>query len=223
MKRILLVDDHVGARQRLTEVLRRAFDSPELSPVSTLAEARAQLKSHVFDIIVLDLSLPDGSGDAFLQEILAHDPSAYVVIATIHDESEHLVRALENGAKGYLLKEQSIEELTENFIGIQSGRPPLAPAVTRRLLELVRSQTLSKPAEPPPAPAAETSAPSEDLTSRELEVLSLLARGFSRPEIAGFLDISRHTVATHIGKIYSKLDISSRSEAAIYAKQHGLV
>ena len=121
-KRILLVDDHLGARQRLTEVLRRAFEAPELHPVSTLAEARQQFANYSFDIIVLDLSLPDGAGDTFLEEIMSRDPNAYVVIATIHDESEHLIRALENGAKGYLLKEQSIEEQRERKLA--RPRPP---------------------------------------------------------------------------------------------------
>lgn len=218
MKEVLLIDDHVGARHRLTEVLERAFEGVSIHPVSTLAEARVKIERNRFDLIVLDLSLPDGAGDDFLNEILAKDASAYIVIATIHDESERLVRALENGAKGYLLKEQSIQELTESFVGIRAGRPPLTPAITRQLIDIVRGQGIT----PTPTEAAPT-APSEDLTSREREVLSLIARGFSRPEIAGFLDISRHTVATHIGKIYAKLEISSRSEAAIYAKQNGMV
>lgn len=219
MKEVLLVDDHVGARHRLTEVLERAFEGVNVHPVSTLAEARVKIADCRFDLIVLDLSLPDGAGDDFLSEILTEDPNAYIVIATIHDESERLVRALENGAKGYLLKEQSIRDLTESFIGIQAGRPPLTPAITRKLIEIVRGQGIT----PAPSTDATSATVSEDLTSREREVLSLIARGFSRPEIAGFLDISRHTVATHIGKIYAKLEISSRSEAAIYAKQNGMV
>jgi len=133
------------------------------------------------------------------------------------------MEALEAGAKGYLLKEQSEADLVEHFRSILSGRPPLAPAVTRKVLETLRSRsenraTTNGPGQPSPAVQEEIF-----LTSREVEVLKLLAKGFSRPEVAGFLGISKNTVATHIGNIYEKLQISSRSEATLYAAQNGML
>ena len=202
--------------------MSRAFEVAETQCASTLASARLLLAKGPYDIVVLDLNLPDGSGEEFLGEILAHDASAYVIIATIHDEGARLASALANGAKGYLLKDRSIEELTENFIGIQDGRPAITPAMTQRLIELMNQKALQDVLSGPSAKLAVDVSPNV-LTEREREVLALLSRGFSRPEIAGFLDISRHTVATHIGKIYEKLDVSSRSEAAIYAERSGLV
>ncbi|MCP4818221.1 MAG: response regulator transcription factor, partial [Shimia sp.] len=198
MRRVLLIEDHEGARQRLTEVLSRAYEEVEISTASTLASARLLLPEGPYDLTVLDLNLPDGSGEEFLLEILSQQPEAYVIIATIHDEGTRLATALANGAKGYLLKDRSIEELTENVIGIQDGRPAITPSMTRRLIELMNQKTLHDLPSMRPAPHSVDIAP-DVLTDREREVLALIARGFSRPEIAGFLDISRHTVATHIG------------------------
>lgn len=222
MRRVLLIDDHEGARERLRQVLSRAFEGVTIVVASTLTAARYLLADGPYDLTVLDLNLPDGSGEEFIAEVLEHDADAYVVIATIHDDAHRLSRALSNGAKGYLLKDRSIEELAENFIGIGDGRPAITPSMTRRLIEIMNQKTLSDVAD-----AAGTEIrvdiPPDVLTEREREVLALISRGFSRPEIAGFLDISRHTVATHIGKIYEKLDVSSRSEAAIYAERSGIV
>jgi DNA-binding NarL/FixJ family response regulator len=221
MQSILLIEDHEGARHRLTEVLNRAFVSPEIVTASTLSAARGFISKRGFDLIVLDLSLPDGSGEDFLLEIFALHPKAYVVIASIHDESVHLAGALANGAQGYLLKDRSIEELTENFVGIRDGRPAMTPSITSKLIAMVNDQRIVPGQDAKLAAANDVQI--DVLTERETEVLVLLSRGFSRPEIAGFLEISRHTVATHIGKIYEKLEISSRSEAAIYAERAGLV
>lgn len=237
MRNILIVDDHSGARKLMRSVVSRAFVEAEVADVSTLKAAQHHLETSGIDLLVMDLNLPDGSGDDFILNILDMQPNCYVVVSTIHDESERLVRALENGAKGYLLKEQPVESLVEEFRGILHGKPPLAPAVTRRLLEMMRNRSISTRMLPEPTVESEievlrvendlSTAPQAyrdmGLTKREQEVLTLLAKGFSRPEVAGFLNISKHTVATHIGKIYSKLDVSSRSEAALIAQQNGLL
>lgn len=221
MNQILLIEDHDGARQRLSEVLNRAFEEPQIAAAPTLSIARKFLAETHFDLIVLDLGLPDGAGEEFLPEIFAKQSDAYVVIASIHDGGDRLSKALANGARGYLLKDRSIEELTENFIGIRDGRPAMTPAITRRLIEMVNAQEVVT--EKTTKAHVSNAIAADVLTGRETEVLVLLSRGFSRPEIAGFLEISKHTVATHIGKIYEKLDISSRSEAAIFAERSGLV
>lgn len=237
MRNILIVDDHSGARKLMRSVVNSAFAEAEVADVSTLKAAQKHLETSGIDLLVMDLNLPDGNGDDFILNILEMQPNCYVVVSTIHDESERLVRALENGAKGYLLKEQPVESLVEEFRGILHGKPPLAPAVTRRILEMMRNRSISAQSlnEPSLVPSAKGQPIEVDLsdtpgasrnmglTKREQEVLSLLAKGFSRPEVAGFLNISKHTVATHIGKIYSKLDVSSRSEAALIAHQNGLL
>lgn len=227
MRQVLIVDDHIAARKRMESIIQQAFDASVIQDVATLAQARMKIANNNFDLIVLDLGLPDGNGEDFIQEIKLRLPNAYVVVSTIHDESDRLLRALQNGAKGYLLKEQPEDFLVNEFKSIDQGKPPLAPTVTRRLLEFIRTQSNGNNATSMNVSQSlqdegEKSNISE-LTDREREILSLLAKGFDRPEIAGMLDISKHTVATHISKIYHKLGIKNRSEAALTAKMHGLV
>lgn len=237
MQSVLIVEDHTDARQEMVKIVTRAFGHPEICDVATLGQARSKLSDRSFDLIVLDLGLPDGNGEDFIDEILDVQPNAYIVISTIHDESDRLLKALHNGAKGYLLKEQDADALMEEFQGIRKGRPPLAPAVTRRMLEYMRQSGAVPQADN--LGVGETieaqnhaqqdendtsnTCPLSSLTEREREVLVLIAKGFSRPEIAGFLNISKHTVAAHVAKIYSKLDISTRSEAAVFAEQQNLL
>ena len=236
MQTILVVEDHNEARAAMVRIVTTAFRDSRVDDVPTIAKARASLQGTSYDLVVLDLGLPDGRGEDFIEEVLSHQPNAYVVISTIHDESDRLLSALQNGARGYLLKEQDPEHLIEEFRGLQRGKPPLAPAVTRRLLEFMRSDAGNVDRHILPAafagpdglgddPADEpaTKQAVETLTEREREILVLLSKGFNRPEIAGILGISKHTVATHVAKIYGKLDISTRSEAAVIAEQHKLL
>ncbi len=225
MKTVLIIEDHADARAQICMVVKQAFNDPVVDDVATLKAAHRYLAVRSYDLVVLDLNLPDGSGDEFIVDILAMQPNAYVVISTIHDESGRLIKALENGAKGYLLKEQPKESLIRDFKGILEGKPPLAPAITRRLLEMMRERSIPVREVPVDSPAQ---SPTDNidlmlLTEREKEVLVLLAKGFNRPEVGGFLNISKHTVATHISNIYSKLNVSSRSEAALVAQQCGLL
>ncbi len=241
MKNVLIIEDHFDASEAMGNVISKAFADPVIDKVSNLGDAHLAITEKIFDLIVLDLNLPDGNGEEFILEILKVQPNAYVVISTIHDESERLLRALEYGAKGYLLKEQSKDALVNEFQGIMQGKPPLAPAVTRRMLDFIRNQRtdevdsdgmhLNHPT-PVHNPGLSDSGITPDeaaaladihLTGREEEVLRLLAKGFSRPEVAGFLNISKHTVATHISKIYQKIGASSRSEAALIARQLGIL
>lgn len=247
MQKILIVEDHNDARREIRRIVGEAFEQPDIDDVATLAQARTKILAQAYDLVVLDLGLPDGNGEDFIHEILAQQPNAYVVISTIHDESDRLLAALENGAKGYLLKEQPSELLIEEFRGIQRGKPPLAPAVTRRLLEHMRASSPTKnaglttslplqdnttnsaktgntnPPNPDDTGLREEADQISNLTDREKEILVFLAKGFNRPEIAGILGISKHTVATHVAKIYNKLDISSRSEATVIAMHHDLL
>lgn len=237
MQTILVVEDHTDARREMASIVVQAFGNPTVHDAPTIERARGQLSKTNFDLIVLDLGLPDGKGEDFILEILETQPNAYIVISTIHDESERLLSALQNGAKGYLLKEQQAEHLVSEFRGILKGKPPLAPAVTRRVLEHLRNASSLGHTGPVPASLVSDdeilphpiphSTDDEDavehLTNREREILVLLSKGFSRPEIAGILGISKHTVATHVGKVYGKLGISTRTEAAVIAEQHGLL
>ena len=235
MQSILIIEDHTDARHAMIKIVTKAFGKPVIDEVPTLGLARKKLADKTFDLIVLDLGLPDGNGEDFIVEIKSSQPNAYVVVSTIHDESDRLLKALENGAKGYLLKELPKEILVEEFKGILNGKPPLAPAVTRRLLEHIRHRSGSQaqlgfeePQENEPNSAGNENLTVDMnlvalLTDREKEILGLLGKGFNRPEIAGILGISKHTVATHVAKVYDKLHITNRSEATLLAQELGLV
>lgn len=236
MKTVLLVDDHDEARTRMRGLVEDVLVGTQVFESATIGGAHARIAENTFDLAILDLALPDGSGEDLIDPILEKNPNCYVVISTIHDESKRLIGALSRGAKGYLLKEQPEDLLKQAIEGIRLGVPPLSASVTRRILEYLR-QTADddrghhSPAEfngnVPGSPTVPNMTWSvgdlQDLTPREVEILVLLARGFNRPDIAGMLNISKHTVATHVSNIYAKLNIATRIEAAAAARALGLL
>ena len=134
-----------------------------------------------------------------------------MVVASIHDDDEHLFQALQAGAQGYLLKDHPTAWLAQQLQGIARGQPPLSPAIARRLLRHFHA-----------APAAQPHAAC-DLSARERDVLGLLAQGVRIADIGIALGISRHTVGDHVKNIYRKLNIGSRAEAALQARDLGLI
>jgi len=231
MRTILLVDDHDQARKRMRALVEEVFKPQRVVESATLYEASRHIAQTGFDLVVLDLSLPDGDGESLIASILAKNSNSYIVISSVHDEGMRLVKALSLGARGYLLKDQSIDTIRSALQGMQVGIPPISASVTRRILEYLRQSNIENKPSNPSAPARSiTASGSADasvtdknqLTPREAEILTLLARGLNRPDIAGILNISKHTVATHVTNVYSKLSISTRSEAAMSARDLGL-
>lgn len=213
----LIVEDLPESQELLCEVAGRAFPSIECVCVADVAGALAQIAGPVdlrlqpFDLALIDLSLPDGSGIQLIEALTTHMPACAVVVATIFDDDEHLFTALQVGARGYLLKDEPTEALIEQLESIRAGRLPLSPSVAQRILQFFRR------VEPQPIQKA------DELTSREQEVLALIARGFSIVETGRMLNISHHTVGHHVKSIYRKLNISSRAEAALRAKRLGVL
>jgi len=130
-------------------------------------------------------------------------------VVTIFDDNDHVFPALQAGARGYLLKDQTREHFIMRLRNIADGEPPLSPSISRRLLEHFEQQA---------APAPDTT-----LTNREKEVLQLISKGFTLPKVASMLDISRNTAAGYVKSIYRKLNISTRAEAAMEASRIGLI
>lgn len=161
------------------------------------------------DLALVDLNLPDGSGIALIKLLNDKSPQTVCVVASIYDDDLHLMPALRAGAQGFLLKDQSWQQIAELLRGIAEGRPPLSPAIARRLLAHFRPTIESYSSEP--------------LTQRETEVLSIIAKGMTLPEVARLLGISSHTVSGYTKEIYRKLNVSSRAEAALTARNIGLV
>ncbi len=207
---VLVVDDHEGARRWLVAAAISAFPGAVCCATASLAEARAALSRQHFDLALVDLGLPDGSGLKLLRELRGDSPQTVCVVATIRDDDEHVFAALKLGVQGYVLKDQAQDKLADLLRAMQQGQPPLSPAIARRLLQQFSA--------PPPTPLREASG----LTSREREVLGFIGKGYSIPEAAHALTVSAHTVQDYVKSIYRKLAICSRAEAALAARELGL-
>jgi DNA-binding NarL/FixJ family response regulator len=230
-QRVLVLEDVPLAQAVMCEVVDELY--PGSAPVrcSTVKEALQALEAHhngerSLDLALVDLSLPDGSGLSVVARCQSVSPPVPAIVVTIYDDDDHLFPALEAGAGGYIIKDSSVEQLRSQLQRIQDGEPPLSPAIARRILS--RFQSHSSPSSPTsarpatPFPSSDTSAPAL-MTPRESEVLFHVAKGLTNPEIANALGVSRFTVADHVKEIYRKLSVSSRAEAALAAKQIGLI
>lgn len=214
MKIALILEDMPESQEMLREVAQKAFPGIRVCCVADISSAMKLINQFQFDLALIDLSLPDGNGTTVVEMIAGRFPDCVIVVATIFDDDGHLFPALRAGARGYLLKDQPPEQLVRQLRGISEGHPPLSPSVARRLMDHFRVMQETTRAEVP-----------EDalLTPRERDVLVQLARGISSTDIGLELGISRYTVSDHVKNIYRKLNISSRAEAALQAKNMGLV
>lgn len=211
--RVLIVEDVKETARWLEARVQAAFGAGVgVRQAHTLAAARKLLQREVFDMAVVDLGLPDGNGIDLIQELMAGERRICVVVATIYDDDEHIFSALRAGAGGYLLKDQSDEDMERAMAGIREGVPPISPSVARRMMEFFARQEHHVP-----SPEAER------LTAREKEVLILIANGLSVNEVAASLRISAHTARGYVKEIYFKLGISSRAEASLRASRMGLI
>lgn len=202
---ILIVEDMAETYAWLHATVQSVFPSSVIHGASHLQQARELLQGQAVDLALIDIHLPDGSGLDLLGEIMRATPATYCIIATVFGDDGNLFEALRTGAKGYLLKEQSSEQFATHLRGIVNDQPPLSPAIARRVLQLFC----------PPA--------GDDLTRRELEVLSLIARGLRLKDVAAELAISAYTVGDHVKSIYRKLQVSNRAEATLQAARRGLI
>lgn len=214
MQNILLLEDFAETRAWLCDVLRAAFDEPQIHEAATLEQAKKLLAKNLFDLAIIDLNLPDGSGIDMIKVIGQDSPETFCVVATIFNDDQHIFSALQAGAHGYLLKEQPKKELIASLSGMLHGQPPLSPAIARRMLK--HFQTSS----PVDSSEAETST---ILSEREKEILTLVAKGYKRGDIADMLGIKPNTVASHVKTIYGKLNVCNRAEATVEALRMGLV
>ena len=212
MRTGFILEDLPESQAWLGQALTSSFPGITLVTVETLGEARERLAlAPGPDIALIDLGLPDGSGVEIIELIQRLYPATRCVVASIYDDNEHLFPALRAGARGYLLKDQPIASLGASLSGIAAGEPPLSPAIARRMLAYFNPVELS---------GADTPV---TLTPRETEVLRMIAKGMTQPETAQLLGLSQHTVSGYVKDLYRKLNVSSRAEAALRARDLGLV
>lgn len=204
--RALVVDDLESSRDWLSRALVQAFPGIRLAVAASLAEAQMHIDVAP-PLALVDLGLPDGSGIRLIEKL--HPQGTLCVVATVFDDDAHLFPALHAGAQGYVLKDQSTDNLAEMLTGIAAGQPPLSPSIARRLLRHFQPDTpdISEPA----------------LTARETDVLRLIAKGHTVAEVGSLLGLSRHTAAGYLKDVYRKLSVSSRAEATLVATRRGLV
>lgn len=214
---VLVVEDEPLIRQRLQSVLGQLGYTPDaLLFAGSLAQARACLAEPVA-LALVDLGLPDGSGLEVIAAVRTRHPGAAVMVSTIFGDEQHVLAAIEAGAMGYLLKDLAADAVLEEVRSLHAGGSPINPMVARKLL--LRQQRagavagLERPVEPQAAAQA--------LSTRELEVLRLVARGHTLDEVARQLGVSRHTVRTFVRRIYGKLQVSSRTQMMHVALQRG--
>jgi DNA-binding NarL/FixJ family response regulator len=212
MKNILLLEDLPEIRAWLRKLVLQVFPNSQISESARVHDALSLVSAVKFDLALIDLGLPDGSGVDVVTKLRDIQPEAQSVVVTIHDDDEHLFPALQAGAFGYILKEQPRELITEQLQRISQGEPPLSPSIARRVMAYFSAK--AKP--------QASSLPHVALTDRESEVLLRVAKGYTLPEIGVQLGLSRHTIADYVKQIYRKLNVSSRAEAALEAQRLGL-
>jgi DNA-binding NarL/FixJ family response regulator len=215
MKTILLLEDLPEIRAWMRKLVLQVFPGATISESARVHDAIELVSAVKFDLALIDLGLPDGSGVDVVTKLRDVQPDAQSVVVTIHDDDEHLFPALQAGAFGYILKEQARELITEQLQRISQGEPPLSPSIARRVMAYFSAKAKPQPHNP-------NAMPQVNLTDRESEVLLRVAKGYTLPEIGVQLGLSRHTIADYVKQIYRKLNVSSRAEAALEAQRLGL-
>ncbi len=215
--RVLLADDHVVVRQGTKELLKQEADITVVGEASDGMEAvRKAMETHP-DIVIMDVRMPVMSGIEATKQIRKMLPRTQVLALTAYDDDEFVFSLLKAGASGYLLKTAPLEEVVRAIREVYVGHSVLDPAVARKVVSLMTSdRQQGKPME-----IDQETVKNAGLTKREMEVLRMLAEGLSNKEIASRLYISPRTVQTHLSNIFSKMNVSSRTEAVLKALREG--
>ncbi len=209
--KVIICDDQAIIRDGLEMLLNLEKDIEVVGQAQDGAEAVELTAQHQPDLVLMDLKMPGMNGIEATRQIRTHYPAVSVLVLTTYDDDEWVFDAIRAGASGYLLKDTPREEVIKAIRGTVEGKSFVDPAVAGKLMGQVAGQQ-----------AQPASLITDKLTGREVDVLRLLARGFTNADIAARLHLSEGTVRNHVSAIFAKLDVSDRTQAAVIAIQHGL-
>ncbi|MFJ3794434.1 response regulator [Kitasatospora sp. NPDC090091] len=220
--RVLVVDDQEFVREGIASLLGI---QPGVTVVATASDGRQAVEAavtHRPDVALVDIRMPGTDGIDTAAALATRVPTCRVVMLTTFDDQDYVARALKAGAVGYLLKNLPSAELARSVRLVHAGVAQLDTAVMARLAAALTAPDTAVPA-PEPAPGDHGPGPAEPLTAREVDVLRLIAGGATNREIASRLFISEGTVKNHISRILGRLGLRDRTQAALYARDHGLL
>lgn len=230
MTRVLLVDDQTLIRQGIRMLLMTEAGIEVVGEASNGREALSMVEQHRPQVVLMDIRMPEMDGVAATREITARFPEVGVIILTTFDDEEYIFEGLRAGARGYLLKDISSEEMAEAIRAVAKGGALIQPSITRKVLsEFARLAGTAEAAPKVPetkAPTPGTPSPKtveEPLTERELDVLRCIARGLSNREIAEQLVITEGTVKNHVSNLIAKLNVRDRTQTLLRAQELGLL
>lgn len=215
--KVIFVENDPNVRLRLQRAISGLADIHEIGSAATYREADALVSQFKFQMLIVDLDLPDGFGLDLIRRTAANMPEVDIMVLANANDDPHVVSAIESGATGYILKTEIENSLVSAIRLLAAGGSPVSPEVAKSVLRALRTYTTHT--------IEKTTAPIQPnpLSERETEILQLLAKGMSFNEIGDILTISPHTVTAHIKKIYRKLQVHSRGEAVYEAAQMGLI
>ncbi|MDE7425462.1 MAG: response regulator transcription factor [Lachnospiraceae bacterium] len=205
---VVIIDDHVMVREGIKQLLEIDGDIVVVGEAGDGEEGIKLLETLKPDVVLLDINMPKMNGLQVLEELKMRKLNYRVLILTIHNEVEYLVKAVEIGVDGYVLKDSELAVLKKAIFSIDEGKTYIQPSLTPLLKAKLDQMKEAK---------------EEGLTKREIEVLKLIARGMYNKEIADELVISEKTVKNHISNIFRKIDVTDRTQAAIFAIKHSYV
>jgi DNA-binding NarL/FixJ family response regulator len=210
--RVAIIEDDPVMRERLASAISGCDDMLLIGTAANFAAGKGMIDAGGYDVLLCDLALPDGNGADLIRHEATLGRGTDILVVTIFANQNKVLDAIRAGARGYLLKDQRIDECIAGIREVRRGGSPISPIIARQLLGQIRPDP-QKPDLPPVSP----------LSERELEVLNLISRGYSNHECAGILSVSVNTIGTHVKNIYRKLEVNSRAEALFEAMSQGIL
>ncbi len=211
--RILLADDHTVVRKGLRLLLENVAEFQVIADAANGRDAVSLAEQHRPDVVVMDVAMPILNGIEAARQITAKQPSTAIVFLSMHGDESYVLRALKAGARAYLLKDSAESDLIQAVKAVSEGKAFFSPAISKMLVEDYMRQMRERGVEDS----------FELLTTREREVLQLLAEGKNNKDVAGLLSLSLYTVETHRSNIFQKLNLHSQAELILYAIRKGVI